>query len=141
MRSITDHLTKREVRKLREKWRGKEGTIRPYVTLASGPFADYVNRLFSEAKQREPNPEKVVCSFCGDEVDRVRATHGTGRLNRGVIREVVKDPLTGVKRIQEKVFHSTTKVVACPECVLNIKPRVDKHGDIQSQGITFPEGD
>lgn len=72
------------------------------------------------------NPDKLTCSFCKKEVDRIHATEGKGKLDKFYKREIVDRGSEGIEII-EKIVHFTPTVVACPNCCLNVK-----------QGINFP---
>lgn len=85
------------------------------------------------------DPSKFTCSFCKCPVDQINATHGKGRLNKVDRSEVLE--IDGKRVLRERTVYFVPKIVACPACCLKIKPHLDKHGHITSQGIDVPNSD
>ena len=121
---------------LEAKWKGNSGSEKPCVTF--GPGSE-LEKLFGfpVLPPVTQDPTKVRCSFCGKDVDRVNATHGIGRLKMGTTQVIAS--LDGVKTLEEKVRCTSDKITSCPNCVSQIKPNLDKDGNLINSGIQFPE--
>jgi len=63
----------------------------------------------------------AVCSFCGIEVREETLTRGTGRPRKILTSETIIEP-NGDTSLIDKMIHVQNNVIACPDCVLNIKP-------------------
>lgn len=63
----------------------------------------------------------VVCSFCGVEVDENTLTRGTGKPRKILTSETIITP-EGETALIDKIIHVQENVIACPDCVLKIKP-------------------
>jgi hypothetical protein len=107
---------------------------------------------------------KLLCTFCGIEVDQTRATYGVGRNTMTVHpSQVIYNQKGEQLSYLDKVKVSGQEVVACPKCCLNIKPSYSrcpscrgkseleqalcgdckgtKEGPMISQGTKFPDFD
>lgn len=82
------------------------------------------------------DPSKLWCSFCGIEVDEIRATRGVGPSRVKKDTEIIRIDVD-VTVIEERTYVTSRKLVACPDCVLNITPNLDEDGDIINQGVRF----
>lgn len=120
-------------KELESKWRGNSGTVNPRVSFAPGSsFA----KMFGAPVVLDP--EKVCCSFCDNEIDRVNATFGRGK-PRKIINTVFLLDEHGNKTFDDDIHHVIDKLVACPDCVNQIKPILDRDGNLVNSGIDFPE--
>ena len=90
----------------------------------------------------------LKCSYCKLPITG-RATHGIGSLKKFPVDDINYLP-NGDITIETKIAHIPVKVVACPNCVSNIKPLTKKvkdddgnikYEDIYHQGIIFPESE
>lgn len=63
------------------------------------------------------DPTRLFCSFCHNPVDRVNASHGTGKLKIEVEEVIVWENPTVLDR---KVKVTAAKVTACPACSTQI---------------------
>lgn len=67
-------------------------------------------------------PQTVeVCSFCRGPLDERTLTRGIGK-PRKIVRQEQVTQEDGTITLEDVIIHVSTKVVACPDCVLNIKP-------------------
>lgn len=100
--------------------------------------------LYSEDEQAKFKTQvmdnKLRCSFCGNSVERVHATNGVSQPKKytktiyyGSSQEYF------MTHFDQQTMHSVDKVIACPDCIDNIQPILNKNKDIISQGIKFPE--
>ena len=96
-------------------------------------------------KDTDPDRTTLYCSFCEREiVDHSRATFGT----KGAYRKYQGNPgrivLLPKRYFKEKYFHRQERVVACPDCVLEIRPTLDDDedspffGQVIRNNIIFP---
>lgn len=101
------------------------------------------------------------CSFCDTKVDHTTMTRGVTKPRKVLSTEV--DVVNGEIVLVEKIHHIPSKVIACPNCVLQITPvfnrcrfckgKTDeeirncfachgtKEGEMVSQGTIFPDYD
>ena len=63
----------------------------------------------------------VSCSFCGVEVNENTLTRGTGKPRKILTSETIITP-EGETALIDKIIHVQENVIACPDCVLKIKP-------------------
>lgn len=136
MSVFLDKLTETEILLLEAKWKGNTGSIKPYVTFTKGSALE---KLFAfpvnDPVKQDPN--KIRCSFCGKDTDRVNITHGIGPLRSIYTDELVC--IDGIKTIIEKVRRTSDKITSCPNCISQIKPNLDKDGNMVNSGIRFDE--
>jgi len=101
---------------------------------------EFLKVLMSVSAQvPKPNLGELHCSFCGNPVPRILASHGISRIRRKIDTklDLTVDPVA----IDEKVIITSDKVVACPNCVGEIKPLKDRDGNITHSNVrTFSEG-
>jgi hypothetical protein len=117
-------LTEAQVKALEIKWKSGKGHAREVVYLEDidlgvGPAKPTIRDDFSPI---------IYCSYCGTEVDEINATEGRGKLKIQKIEDL--ELVGGEPRITSKIRASSDKIIACPDCVLNIdKPKFkETHG-------------
>lgn len=67
-------------------------------------------------------PQTVeVCSFCQGPLDERTLTRGIGK-PRKIVRQEAVTQEDGTVTLEDVIIHVPAKLVACPDCVLNIKP-------------------
>lgn len=113
---------------LEKKWRSGHGALKATVLLTD----DWAANLFEPDNRPE---DEVRCSFCDCKTDLVTATVGTGKLT---IKTVLEESGTGIGgdiSTHEKTVRTQEKVIACPKCVGNLKPKLDKQGNITRQAF------
>lgn len=110
-----------------------------------------------------PVPGEVRCTFCQAPIDIMTVTEGTGPLKIKREQEPIRDEFGKVIDFKETIKVSAQRLIACPSCSLNIKPkcercimcigkdRIDRatctycdgtgEGRIISQGVKFGESD
>lgn len=114
--------------------------VNPRIRL-DPDFARQIGFTSKATPQVEDPPGTVRCSYCKKEILPIcNATYGRSR-GRVRVREEVIQQSDGSLRIEEKVTFTQEKLVACPDCVLHIKPILDKDGEIAQQGVIIPNTD
>ena len=110
--------------KLDKKWsEGVEGNKSERVFDLSNPNS--LAKDWFPADQSIPVPsDKVFCSFCQNEIKHTNPTYG-----RGPIRFIEKFETLSVdpRVVQTSLIVTSDKLVACPNCCLKIKPKVEEH--------------
>lgn len=108
--------------------------------------------------------DTLQCSFCGDEVDLNRATHGMlkpRKIDGGLVKTY--DQSGNVVDFETKILHVADRKIACPNCVGMLKPlykrctackgktpleiskcpscKGTKEGELMHNGIEFPQSE
>lgn len=162
---LTDKQKADKVKRLalRKKWQARREDNRHHsgkvyfdtTNLPDSPFKQLLEGLFngaldglkealnSEVAPAAPfDPEALFCSFCGNKVERSRATFGTNpRISK--VQELTE--VEGHIIIEETIRFRQNQLVACPNCVLKIKPSVAKEpcgscGGVDSTGCKVCKG-
>lgn len=116
------------VKALELKWRSGHGAVHPRVSLRD----EWAAALFEPDDRKE---DDIRCSFCDQPTSLVTATVGRGKLR---VRTVLEESGTGIGddiSTHEKMIRSQEKVLACPKCVNQLKPQLDKDGRITQQAF------
>lgn len=82
---------------------------------------------------------KLVCSFCKKVIDRINSQEGIGEIDFEYEDVITSENPQVVESKVKRV--KATKVIACHDCVLNIRPLVNSKGEITNQNVkTYSEG-
>lgn len=106
-------LSPERIKELEDKWKGKN--------LPSTLPTRYLEEDDPDLTpfKVENDPLKLVCSYCGVEVGETSATRGTGQTRVSKLIEV--ETIGDEPQVVEKVVVRAKKLIACPDCSLNIK--------------------
>ena len=126
---------------LSEKWAERTHDTRVYLDMdlrKHAPVVPVGPTIKTKDGRTIPDPDMVQCSFCDSWLHRNDATHGRGPLHKSVVTEAYE--INGETLFREKVVYASSRLVACHDHVLSIKPTVHKDGSI-TNNIVFPVKD
>lgn len=124
--------TSEQVKNLETKWRSgsdfaREVTILEGIDLGCRP----ARPKFKEVKSLDGSVSQVpilYCSYCEQEVEESLSTEGRAK---PIIRKVDEVALRGGEMtIVTKTVVSSAKLIACPDCCLNLIPYEGKNGEL-----------
>ncbi len=106
---------------IRAKWAN-----RPSYTNPPSWMGRFPGEASMPAAQAVVPSDVLVCSFCGKPTSHVEATRSSKHV---IVREMTYTPGPPAV-IGEEIQHRARKIVACPSCCLNIKPKLDEDGNV-----------